>query len=145
MWFEQAIEVIPAVDVLGEGAVRLERGDYGTVVERGGAPVALARRWAEAGAGRIHLVDLDGARNGGVRPALVRAVAEVGLPVQSSGGIRSLEDARSLLEAGAHRGIVGTPPWPGPPPRPPLGGGPRPAPRAGDGGGGAAGVASGAG
>jgi len=116
MWFEQAIEVIPAVDVLGEGAVRLERGDYGTVVERGGAPVALARRWAEAGAGRIHLVDLDGARNGGVRPALVRAVAEVGLPVQSSGGIRSLEDARSLLEAGADRVIVGTAAWPDPTP-----------------------------
>src|SRR3954471_14665585 len=122
MWFEQAIEVIPAVDVLGEGAVRLERGDYDTVVERGGAPVALARRWAEAGGGRVPLVGPDRARNGGVRPALVRAVAEVGLPVQSSGGIRSLEDARSLLEAGAENGVVGTPPWAGPTPRgPPAG------------------------
>src|SRR6476660_4127364 len=116
MWFEQPIEVIPAVDVLGEGAVRLERGDYDAVVERGGDPVTLARRWAEAGARRIHLVDLDGARSGRVRPALVRAVAKLGLPVQASGGIRSLADARSLLDAGADRVIVGTAAWPDPTP-----------------------------
>ena len=50
MWFEQQIEVIPAVDVLGEGAVRLERGDYDSVAERAGDPVTLARQWADAGA-----------------------------------------------------------------------------------------------
>jgi phosphoribosylformimino-5-aminoimidazole carboxamide ribotide isomerase len=114
MWFEQSIEVIPAVDVLGEGAVRLERGDYGSVVERAGEPVALARRWVEEGARRIHLVDLDGARSGRVRPELVRAVAALGVPVQASGGIRSIDDARSLLEAGADRVIVGTAAWPDP-------------------------------
>jgi phosphoribosylformimino-5-aminoimidazole carboxamide ribotide isomerase len=116
MWFEQPIEVIPAVDVLGEGAVRLERGDYDAVVERGGDPVTLARRWAEAGARRIHLVDLDGARSGRVRPALVSAIAKLGLPVQASGGIRSLDDAQSLLDAGADRVVVGTAAWPDPTP-----------------------------
>jgi phosphoribosylformimino-5-aminoimidazole carboxamide ribotide isomerase len=116
MWFEQSIEVIPAVDVLGEGAVRLERGDYDSVVERAGEPVALAQRWVEAGAKRIHLVDLDGARSGQVRPALVRAIAELGLPVQASGGIRSLDDARVLLDAGADRVVVGTAAWPDPTP-----------------------------
>jgi phosphoribosylformimino-5-aminoimidazole carboxamide ribotide isomerase len=114
MWFEQSIEVIPAVDVLGEGAVRLERGDYDSVVERAGEPVALARRWVAAGAKRIHLVDLDGARGGRVRPELVRAIAELGLPVQASGGIRSLDDARALLDAGADRVVVGTAAWPDP-------------------------------
>jgi phosphoribosylformimino-5-aminoimidazole carboxamide ribotide isomerase len=114
MWFEQSIEVIPAVDVLGEGAVRLERGDYDTVVERAGDPVALARRWVDAGAGRIHLVDLDGARHGRVRPELVHAVAALGVPVQASGGIRSLADARALLDAGADRVVVGTAAWPDP-------------------------------
>jgi phosphoribosylformimino-5-aminoimidazole carboxamide ribotide isomerase len=78
--------------------------------------VALARRWADAGARRIHLVDLDGARSGVVRPTLVRAVAEIGLPVQASGGIRSLADARELLEAGADRVVVGTAAWPDPQP-----------------------------
>src|SRR6478672_9927438 len=116
MWFDQPIEVIPAVDVLGEGAVRLERGDYDAVVERGGDPVTLARRWAEAGARRIHLVDLDGARSGRVRPALVSAIAKLGLPVQASGGIRSLDDAQSLLDAGADRVVVGTAGWPDPEP-----------------------------
>jgi phosphoribosylformimino-5-aminoimidazole carboxamide ribotide isomerase len=116
MWFSGTIEVIPAVDVLGEEAVRLEQGDYAAVVERADDPVALARRWAEAGAARIHLVDLDGARAGRVRPELVRAVAAVGLPVQASGGIRSLADAHALLNAGADRVIVGTAAWPDPAP-----------------------------
>jgi phosphoribosylformimino-5-aminoimidazole carboxamide ribotide isomerase len=116
MWFEQPIEVIPAVDVLGEGAVRLERGDYDSVVERAGEPVALAERWVAAGARRIHLVDLDGARSGQVRPELVRAIAEAGVPVQASGGIRSLADARALLDAGADRVVVGTAAWPDPSP-----------------------------
>ena len=116
MWFDLAIEVIPAVDVLGEEAVRLERGDYSAVVERAADPVALARRWADAGARRIHLVDLDGARSGRVRPELVRDVAAVGLPVQASGGIRSIGDARGLLEAGADRVVVGTAAWPDPAP-----------------------------
>ena len=116
MWFEGPIEVIPAVDVLGEQAVRLHQGDYDSIVERAEAPLELARRWAAAGARRIHLVDLDGARSGRVRPGLVRAVAQAGLPVQASGGIRSLEDAWALLEAGADRVIVGTAAWPDPTP-----------------------------
>jgi phosphoribosylformimino-5-aminoimidazole carboxamide ribotide isomerase len=116
MWFDQRIEVIPAVDVLGEGAVRLERGAYDSVVERAGEPVALAQRWVAAGAKRIHLVDLDGARSGHVRPELVRAIAALGVPLQASGGIRSLDDARALLDAGADRVVVGTAAWPDPSP-----------------------------
>src|SRR4051794_5321926 len=109
MWFDGPIEVIPAVDVLGDEAVRLERGSYDDVVERAADPVALAERWAREGASRIHLVDLDGARQGGVRPALVQAVAAAtGLPVQASGGIRSGSDAEALLAARAGRGGVGT-------------------------------------
>lgn len=118
MWFEQPIEVIPAVDVLGDEAVRLHRGDYDAVVERAQAPTALARRWTAAGARRIHLVDLDGARSGTTRPGLVSSVARAvaPVPVQASGGIRSLEDARALLAAGADRVVVGTAAWPDPEP-----------------------------
>jgi phosphoribosylformimino-5-aminoimidazole carboxamide ribotide isomerase len=88
------------------------------VVERAGEPMALARRFAQAGARRIHLVDLDGARSGRVRPQLVRAVAEAAAParLQASGGIRSQEDAAALLDAGAHRVIVGTAAFPDPAP-----------------------------
>jgi phosphoribosylformimino-5-aminoimidazole carboxamide ribotide isomerase len=117
MWFERSIEVIPAVDVLGGEAVRLHRGDYDAVIERADEPVALAARWAEQGARRIHLVDLDGARSGRVRPELVAAVADAaGVPVQASGGIRSTDDARALLDAGADRVVVGTAAWPDPSP-----------------------------
>jgi len=117
-WFSSSLEVIPAVDVLGEDAVRLHRGAYDDVVERPGDPVALATRFAVAGARRIHVVDLDGARTGTVRPELVRRLAEAvaPTPLQASGGIRSLADAHALLEAGAGRVIVGTAAFPDPAP-----------------------------
>src|SRR6478672_3038071 len=118
MWFEQRIEVIPAVDVLGTEAVRLHQGSYDNVVERASEPAALAVRWVGAGARRVHLDDLDGARSGRARPELVAAVAAriAPTPVQASGGIRSLDDAKALLAAGADRVIVGTAAWPDPAP-----------------------------
>jgi phosphoribosylformimino-5-aminoimidazole carboxamide ribotide isomerase len=102
--------VIPAVDVLGEEAVRLEQGDYDRVSLRAGGPFGLVARFAAAGPPLLHLVDLDGARSGVVRPELVRAaVAAAGsVPVQASGGIRSVADAEALLAAGAARVVVGT-------------------------------------
>ena len=116
MWFEQRIEVIPAVDVLGTEAVRLHQGSYEDVVERADEPATLAARWVAAGAGRVHLVDLDGARSGRARPELVETVAAriAPTPLQASGGIRSLDDARALLAAGADRVVVGTAAWPDP-------------------------------
>lgn len=109
-WLSTPIEVIPAVDVLGGEAVRLRHGDYDDVVERATDPARLAARFAAAGAKRIHLVDLEGARSGGVRPGLVARVVEAAAPaaVQASGGIRSLDDARALLAAGAVAIVVGT-------------------------------------
>ena len=117
-WLDAPIEVIPAVDVLGEGAVRLHRGDYDQVVERAGDPVELAAAFAAAGASRVHLVDLDGARNGRPRPELVRVVAAAVAParLQASGGIRTLEDAEALLSAGADRIVLGTAAFPDPRP-----------------------------
>ena len=102
--------MIPAVDVLGDEAVRLHRGSYEEVVNRPGDPVAVAARLARAGASLVHLVDLDGARSGRVRPELVGRVVEAAAParVQASGGIRSLADAEALLAAGAERVVVGT-------------------------------------
>src|SRR5690349_1803907 len=117
MWFDCSIQVIPAVDVLGDESVRLQQGDYDQVVERAAEPAQLAARLAKAGAQRIHLVDLDGARSGHARPELVGEVrAAAGVPVQASGGIRSLADARALLDAGADRVVVGTAAWPDPEP-----------------------------
>jgi phosphoribosylformimino-5-aminoimidazole carboxamide ribotide isomerase len=103
------MRVIPAIDLLGERAVRLRRGDYDRVVFDG-SPVELARQFAAAGAEFLHVVDLDGARSGRVRPALIERLVEAAAPtpVQASGGIRSVADAARLLEAGAARVVVGT-------------------------------------
>jgi len=103
-------EVIPAVDMLGENAVRLERGAFDRVVAQEADPVALVERFVEAGARLIHVVDLDGARTGRTRRELVRRLAAAASParIQASGGVRSPRDAQRLLEAGADRVVVGT-------------------------------------
>jgi phosphoribosylformimino-5-aminoimidazole carboxamide ribotide isomerase len=106
---EQTFQVLPAVDLLGEEAVRLEQGDFGRVAVRA-QPEELVRRFADAGARLIHVVDLDGARLGRIRPDVVGRLAEAAAPakVQASGGIRSPADAELLLAAGAARVVVGT-------------------------------------
>lgn len=103
------MEVLPAIDLLGDEAVRLHQGDYGRVTGFG-APEELVARFAAEGARWIHVVDLDGARTGRVRPDVVRALVQTAEPasVQASGGVRSVADARALLDAGAERVVVGT-------------------------------------
>jgi phosphoribosylformimino-5-aminoimidazole carboxamide ribotide isomerase len=106
------MEVIPAVDLLGNAAVRLRQGDYGHATEYG-EPLTLARRFAAAGARLIHVVDLDGARAGLIRPVVIQALVHASSPasVQASGGVRSVADATALVEAGADRVVVGTAAW----------------------------------
>jgi phosphoribosylformimino-5-aminoimidazole carboxamide ribotide isomerase len=101
---------VPAVDVLGDEAVRLLRGDFDDVVLRAGEPAAVARRLAARGARWIHVVDLAGARGGECRPALARRVAAAAAPaaIQFGGGIRSVPDAERVLAAGARRAVVAT-------------------------------------
>jgi len=103
-------QLIPAVDVVGDEAVRLRQGDFAHVVARAGDPRALVAGYAAARPPFIHLVDLDGARSGTIRRELVAQLAEEAAPtpVQASGGIRSLADAQALLDAGAARVVVGT-------------------------------------
>jgi phosphoribosylformimino-5-aminoimidazole carboxamide ribotide isomerase len=107
---EEVFQLVPAVDVVGEEAVRLRQGAFDSVVARAGNPASLVATYAEAAPPLIHVVDLDGARTGAIRPELVRALVEAAgsTPVQASGGIRSLADAAALLDAGAARVVVGT-------------------------------------
>lgn len=102
--------LIPAVDVFGAEAVRLHQGSFADVVARAGDPEALVAAYARARPPLVHVVDLDGARSGAIRPQLVSrlAAAAAPVPVQASGGIRSLADAQTLLRAGAARVVVGT-------------------------------------
>jgi phosphoribosylformimino-5-aminoimidazole carboxamide ribotide isomerase len=102
--------VYPAIDLRAGQCVRLLEGDFGRETIYDDDPVAVARRWAAAGAAWLHVVDLDGARMG--RPAQIDLVAAicraVAIPVQVGGGLRDAAAVRAVLAAGAARAIVGT-------------------------------------
>jgi phosphoribosylformimino-5-aminoimidazole carboxamide ribotide isomerase len=106
----QGFTVYPAIDLRGGRCVRLRQGDFGRQKEYDADPVGRAREWERRGARAIHVVDLDGAKEG--RPVqldLVRALAgSVDVALQVGGGVRTLEDLRALREAGAARVVVGT-------------------------------------
>jgi phosphoribosylformimino-5-aminoimidazole carboxamide ribotide isomerase len=104
-----SFEVVPAVDVQGGEVVQLVQGERGTE-KRYGDPVDAARRWVEAGADTLHMVDLDGAFEGRREnaDAVERVLDAVDVDVQLGGGIRTVEDARSLLALGVDRVILGT-------------------------------------
>jgi len=104
-----SVELYPAIDLRGGQVVRLHRGDYASETVYGDDPVAAARAYAAAGAGWVHVVDLDAARGRGSNRALVAAVAAaVDVPVQSGGGVRTVKDADALFAAGVARVVVGT-------------------------------------
>jgi phosphoribosylformimino-5-aminoimidazole carboxamide ribotide isomerase len=102
-------EVVPAVDMQDGEVVQLVQGERGTET-RYGDPVDAARRWVDAGARTLHLVDLDGAFEGErANAAAVEAVIDaVDVPVQLGGGIRTVEDAVRLRDRGVDRVILGT-------------------------------------
>ena len=104
------MQVIPAIDVRGGLCVRLRQGDFDQETVFGDDPAAMAVRWQSEGAARIHLVDLDGAKEG--RPvnveAVRRVVAAVGVPCQLGGGIRDEATIAAWLEEGLERVVVGT-------------------------------------
>ncbi len=106
------MQVIPALDLLGNDAVRLEQGDFDRVVFRQPIETFMARIVATTPP-LIHIVDLQGARDGALRPEVIARCASVAadIPLQVSGGIRSLDAARAALDAGASRIIVGTAVW----------------------------------
>ena len=102
--------LIPAIDVLEGALVRLVEGNYDEATHYGTDPAAAARRWVDAGAGLVHIVDLGAARSGGLEAQLILcdALRYEGVPFQIGGGIRSLETATSILAAGARRVVIGT-------------------------------------
>lgn len=104
------MELIPAIDLLGGRVVRLSKGAYDAVTEYGDDPVAVAREFEVAGAPRIHIVDLDAAREGRAMQADVISsiVAAVDVPCQVAGGIRDADAVAAGLAAGADRLVLGS-------------------------------------
>lgn len=104
------MDVIPAIDIRGGKCVRLVQGDFERETVFGDDPVAVARRWVDAGALRIHVVDLDGAREGRpVNDGIVRDIVRTsGADVQVAGGVRDAAAIDRWAAAGAARIVVGT-------------------------------------
>lgn len=102
--------IIPAIDIRGGKCVRLFQGDYGRETVYGEDPAAMAEQWVAQGARFLHLVDLDGAREGVPRnKTTIQAVLKkVSVPVQVGGGIRDLSIIEEYLSSGVHRVILGT-------------------------------------
>ena len=105
------MELIPCIDLRGGKVVRLEQGDFDRETVYDPDPVAAAERLLEAGASRLHVVDLDAAREGTEAnwPAIRGILARTqGVPVQVGGGVRSVARAEEILANGADRVILGT-------------------------------------
>jgi phosphoribosylformimino-5-aminoimidazole carboxamide ribotide isomerase len=114
-------EILPAIDLRGGRVVRLVQGDFGRETDYGDDPVAVARRFVGAGARRLHVVDLDGARAGkprqlalvrsivdAVTPAVGPAVGPAGGLVELGGGLRSTEDIEAAIATGIDRVVLGS-------------------------------------
>ncbi len=104
------MRIWPAIDLRNGKCVRLQQGDYNRETVFGENPVEMAEHWVSEGADCMHLVDLDGARDGvsinaGVIGNIVKAIS---LPCQVGGGIRSEETIQSMLDIGVSRLVVGT-------------------------------------
>ena len=102
--------LVPAIDILDGRAVRLKKGDYAQVTVYNEDAVAQARLFENAGAQRIHIVDLDGARDGAPTniDVISRIARETNVEIEIGGGIRSMETLERYLDAGATRLVLGS-------------------------------------
>jgi phosphoribosylformimino-5-aminoimidazole carboxamide ribotide isomerase len=103
-------EVVPSIDLRDGKIVRLQQGDYQRQLNYDLDPIETARSFQSAGAGWMHIVDLDGAKQGAIAQlALIeKMIKSCQLKVQVGGGIRSSEDVRKLVDVGAQRVVIGT-------------------------------------
>jgi phosphoribosylformimino-5-aminoimidazole carboxamide ribotide isomerase len=102
--------ILPAIDIRGGQCVRLKQGDYAQETVFSGDPAVMAKQWVDQGATFLHLVDLDGAKEG--RPvneeSIRRIVQSVNVPCQLGGGLRTGEHIAQALDWGINRVVVGT-------------------------------------
>src|SRR6476469_4532893 len=100
-----ALEILPSIDLRDGKVVRLKQGDYAQQLNYDVDPVSVAKSFREAGSNWLHVVDLDGAREG--RPVQTQLIAKIiaasGLHVEAGGGVRETADIERLVEAGAAR------------------------------------------
>ena len=104
------MRILPAIDLKDQMCVRLVKGDYATAHKVAEDAVETAKKFLDAGAELIHMVDLDGAKDGTHPnyPVVRRVIEETGASVELGGGIRTMEDIARVLELGVNRVIIGS-------------------------------------
>ena len=104
------MNIFPAIDIIGAKAVRLERGDYNKMTVYSDSPLDVAKSFEAAGAEFLHVVDLEGAKDGTTPnlDVIVKIVGETSLKVEVGGGVRSDEVLEAYINAGVYRFILGT-------------------------------------
>ena len=107
---EKRMQIWPAIDLLDGKCVRLKQGDYHRETVFSDDPVAMARQWQSSGARHLHLVDLDGARDGAVinRQVIADIMAAVEMECEVGGGIRDENSIRELIDLNVNRLVIGT-------------------------------------
>ena len=101
--------ILPAIDLKDGKVVRLYRGDFDTVHQVATDPVAVAQDFSRAGARWVHMVDLDGAKDGLRKNGdAVKSVTRVGLNIELGGGIRSMTDLEAVFALGVSRAVIGS-------------------------------------
>jgi phosphoribosylformimino-5-aminoimidazole carboxamide ribotide isomerase len=102
-------KIIPAIDLKNGKCVRLYQGDYNKETIYFDNPVDVAKKWQDQGAELIHIVDLDGAKDGSlVNFDIVKEITELGIKIEFGGGIRTIEDVEKLKNIGVEYCIIGT-------------------------------------
>ena len=102
--------IFPAIDIKEGKVVRLLQGQFDKVTEYSGDPVVVAKQWVERGAQWLHVIDLDGAKDGKIQnlESIANIAKAVNVPIQMGGGVRTEEDIAQLLDAGVTRVVLGT-------------------------------------
>ncbi len=102
--------IIPAIDLIGGEAVRLQKGDYNRVTVYSSEPASVAKGFEESGARLLHVVDLDGAKDGTTAnlQTVKKIVESTSLSVEIGGGVRDIERVRKYISLGVDRVIIGT-------------------------------------
>ena len=102
--------VLPAIDIRGGKCVRLTQGDFRKEIDYSDFPEDQALKWQEEGAKFLHVVDLDGAREGHLSNifAIKKILDAVDIPIEVGGGVRTMNDMEALLDMGVSRVILGT-------------------------------------
>ena len=102
--------ILPAIDILGGNAVRLTQGDYQKQKKYSEFPEEVALKWQDAGAKFLHVVDLDGAKQGTLANifTIKRIIDSINIPIEVGGGVRKMSDIENLLDIGVERVIIGS-------------------------------------